>query len=129
MVLTSICIAVSILFTQLIVFPFTMSAIFIMLFILLENRTEWKQHYYVFLRFLSDRFYNGNNARKTTSIKVSNDCTLFEVFSLFIREKKHTIHITYNDDRERSMDERDCLKSYFQGKHYNVTVEDIEHTG
>ncbi|WP_430785021.1 M50 family metallopeptidase [Virgibacillus flavescens] len=129
MVLTSICIAASILFIQLVVFPFTMSAVFIMLFILVENRTEWKQHYYVFLRFLSNRFYKENDARKTTSIKVAKDCTLFEVFSLFIRGKKHTIHITYDDGRETSIDERECLRSYFQEKHYNITVEDIERTG
>ncbi|ASN05107.1 M50 family metallopeptidase [Virgibacillus necropolis] len=126
MILTSVLVSICILFTQLFILPFTLSSVFILLFILLENRTEWKQRYYVFLRFLSRRFYGTNHAKKTSLIKVSNSNTLFDVFSLFIRERKHIIYISYHDGQETSIDEWDCLRSYFQDKHYNITVDEVK---
>ncbi|WP_404453245.1 M50 family metallopeptidase [Virgibacillus necropolis] len=129
MILVSILVCVCILLTQLFILPFTLSSIFIILFILLENRTEWKQRYYVFLRFLSRRFYGTNQSRRLSPIKVSDKNTLFDVFSLFIREKKHIIYISYPDNRETSIGEKDCLNSYFQEKHYNITVGEVKRMG
>ena len=48
-ILSCICIV----FLQLFVFPFTLTALLLMLFILLENRTEWKNHPYTFIRFFA----------------------------------------------------------------------------
>lgn len=129
MILISVVVSLCILFTQLVILPFTMSSIFILLFILLENRTEWKQRYYVFLRFLSKRFYGTSQPKRTLPLKVSDSNSLFDVFSLFIREKKHIIYISYPDGKKTSMDERDCLRSYFQDKHYNITVGEVKRMG
>lgn len=126
MILISIMVSICILFVFLFIMPFTLSSIFIFLFILLENRTEWKQRYYVFLRFLSTRFYGKNYATKINPIEVMHNASLFEVFSLFIRERKHVIYITYPGNKRESIHEIDCLRSYFQKKHYNITVGEIK---
>lgn len=126
MILTSFFIAVSILLAQIFVLPFTLSAVFIILFILLENRTEWKQHYYVFIRFLSNRFYGATHSKNIHPLNVHENAKLFDVFSLFIREKRHIIYVLHRDGQETSIDERECLRSYFEDKRYHVTVREIK---
>lgn len=129
MIVISVLVSTCILFVFLFIMPFTLSSIFIFLFILLENRTEWKQRYYVFLRFLSKRFYGANDAKKSDQIEVPYNASLFEVFSLFIRERKHIIYITYPGNKRASINEIDCLRSYFEKKQYNVTIGEVKRIG
>lgn len=129
MILISVLVSICILFVFTFIMPFTLSSVFIILFILLENRTEWKQRYYVFIRFLSKRFYGTNYATKINPIEVSHTASLFDVFSLFIRERKHTIYISYPGNRRATINEIDCLRSYFQKKHYNITVGEVKRMG
>lgn len=129
MILISVLVSICILVLFLFILPFTLSSVFIVLFILLENRTEWKQRYYVFLRFLSKRFYGTNKAKRIDSIEVSHDVSLFDVFSLFIREKKHIINISYPGHRKSSINEIECLSSYFQKKQYNITIGEVKRMG
>ncbi|MFZ3576412.1 M50 family metallopeptidase [Virgibacillus sp. DJP39] len=124
-ILISVSISVCILFLLLFVLPFTLSSLFIFLFILLENRTEWKQRYYVFLRFLSKRFYSEHQVKKVSPIRVADYYSLFDVFSLFARERNHIIYISYPEGRKKRITERDCLKSYFQYKQYNITIDEV----
>lgn len=107
---------------QLFVYPFTLSAILIMLFLLMENRTEWKQRYYVFIRFLLKRYEEHAHIKKESPIFVSPQSSLMEVFYCFRREKKHHIYIKSPTYNHLVIDERDCLRSYFDGKKYNQTI-------
>lgn len=110
---------------QLLLFPFTLSTLLIMIFLFMENRTEWKQRYYVFIRFLLKRYSGNTSVKSIQPIVVSHDKSLMEVFAYFKHEKKHPIYITFPNDKRVSVDEVECLKSYFHDKHYNKTIGEI----
>ncbi|RDW19308.1 stage IV sporulation protein FB [Oceanobacillus arenosus] len=121
-ILVSIGLTFAIIAVQLLFFPFTLSALFIMVFIFLENRTEWKQRYYIFIRFLLNRYEGISSVQMIQPIKASANSTFMDVFSYFKREKKHPIYITYPDERRIVIDENDCLRSYFYDDQHNQTI-------
>jgi stage IV sporulation protein FB len=123
--IVSITLCILIIVIQLLFFPFTLSALLIMIFLLIENRSEWKKRHYVFIRFLLNR-YKGNNWIKTVSpITVPFQYSLMEVFSQFRRDVKHSIYIQMPNDTRLSLDENDCLKSYFFDRNYNKTIGEV----
>lgn len=124
-IIFSMVMSLVILILFLFVYPFTFSAFLIMIFLFMENRTEWKQRYYVFIRFLLRR-YEGKGAVKAISpISVSHDYSLMDVFTYFRRERKHPIYITYPNHQRKTIDESDCLRSYFFEKEYQRTIGEI----
>ncbi|MFS0672937.1 site-2 protease family protein [Ornithinibacillus sp. 179-J 7C1 HS] len=121
-IILSIILCLLIIIVQLLVFSFTLSSILIMVFLLFENRSEWKKRHYVFIRFLLNR-YKGNNWIKSVSpITVPYQYTLMEVFSLFKRDVKHSIFIQMPDNKRLAIDENECLRSYFFDRNYDKTV-------
>lgn len=121
----SIIICLVIIVIQLLFFPFTLSALLIMMFLLLENRADWKKRHFVFIRFLLNR-YKGNNWIKSVSpITVPFQYTLMDVFSQFKRDVKHAIYIQMPDNQRLAIDETECLKSYFYDQNYNKTVGEV----
>ncbi|WP_339214512.1 M50 family metallopeptidase [Ornithinibacillus sp. FSL M8-0202] len=121
----SIIICLVIIVIQLLFFPFTLSALLIMVFLLLENRADWKKRHFVFIRFLLNR-YKGNNWIKSVSpITVPFQYTLMDVFSQFKRDVKHAIYIQMPDNQRLAIDETECLKSYFYDQNYNKTVGEV----
>ncbi|HLQ97349.1 MAG TPA: site-2 protease family protein, partial [Candidatus Dormibacteraeota bacterium] len=110
---------------QLFVFPFTLSAFFLMIFLFMENRTEWKQRFYVFIRFLLRRYEGHSNVKKVQPITVSHQNYLMDVFFQFKRGKKHPIYISYPDRERMFIDESDCLRSYFHDQQYNKTIGEV----
>lgn len=110
---------------QFLLFPFTLSTFFIMIFLFMENRSEWKQRYYVFIRFLLKRYEGRTTVNSVRPIVVSADKSLMDVFSYFRREKKHPIYITFPEQKRISMDENECLQSYFHDKQYSKTIGEI----
>ncbi|MBY7143259.1 M50 family metallopeptidase [Virgibacillus sp. NKC19-3] len=126
-IIFSMIISLLVLIFQLILFPFTLSAFLVMLFLFMENRSEWKKRYYVFIRFLLKR-YEGNTAVKAVNpIVVPHEATLMDIFARFRRERKHPIYITYPDNKRRSVDETDCLLLFFREKQYNKTIGEAVH--
>lgn len=81
---------------QLIYFSFTLSALLIMIFIMMENWTEWKQRYYIFIRFLLKRYDGKSSVRKIDNIIVSYESSTMDVFSQFMWDRKHAIYIEYS---------------------------------
>lgn len=120
-ILISLVLTVGILIIQFIFFPFTLSAFLIFIFLLAENRKEWQQRYYVFIRFLLKRYKGDPFVREVNSITVPFDSTFMELFSKFRREQKHPIFIE-NQKERRMVDEMDCLHCFFQEKRYNQSV-------
>src|SRR5690625_1037466 len=110
---------------QLFVFPFTLSAFFLMIFLFMENGTEWKQRFYVFIRFLLRRYEGHSNVKKVQPITVSHQNYLMDVFFQFKRGKKHPIYISYPDRERMFIDESDCLRSYFHDQQYNKTIGEV----
>lgn len=118
----SIILTLILLLLQLFYFPFTLSTFLILLFILFENRTEWQLRYYVFIRFLLNRYEGNQHIKKVQPLRVSHHSSLMDVFSRFKRERKHPIYIIYPENKRKTVDENDCLKSYFHDRQYNVTI-------
>src|SRR5699024_4124906 len=65
----------------------TISSILIMIFLIMENRKEWKHRHYVFMRFLLNRYEGITQLKKVQPIYVSDKDKLMDVFTLFKRDK------------------------------------------
>ncbi|MFC4558947.1 site-2 protease family protein [Virgibacillus kekensis] len=124
-ILFSLCTCFIVLVVQFFVIQFTMSSFMLFLFLLIENRTDWKQRYYVFLRFLLQRYYGNTDLKGIRSIEVSYDNKLIEVFTRFYRTKKHSIFVTYPDRTRLPIDEMDCLHSYFHKRQHQQSIGEI----
>ncbi len=117
--------SVGLLLGQLLFYPFTLSAFFVMIFLFMENKTEWKQRYYVFIRFLLKRYEGNAPVRQVRPITVPSDSSLMEVFSRFMRDKKHPIYVTFPDRTRQAIDEADCLRGYFHERHYRHAIGEL----
>lgn len=113
------------LFLQLIWFPFTLSTFLLMIFLFWENRSEWKQRYYVFIRFLLKRYEGNTTVNVVQPIHVSHEYVLMDVFAKFRQEKKHPIYVTFPGKERMTIDESECLRSYFHDKQYDKTIGEI----
>ena len=124
-IISSMVISILLLLLQLALFPFTLSTFLLMIFLFSENRSDWKRRYYVFIRFLLKR-YEGDAAVKVVQpIHVSNDHVLMDVFAQFRQEKKHPVYVTFSEKKRITMDESECLRSYFHDKQYDKTIGEI----
>ncbi|WP_067727283.1 M50 family metallopeptidase [Oceanobacillus damuensis] len=121
-ILFSMVTTVCVLLIQLLFFPFTLSSFFIWLFLFGENRSDWKQRSYVFMRFLLKRYEGESSINGVIPINVASDSTFLELFSRFRREKKHPVYIIYPGNERKSVDETDCLQSYFYERTYDTSV-------
>lgn len=111
---------------QLFLFPFNLSSLLIMIFLLIENRSDWQQRYYVFMRFLLHRYEERLNNYPFTSLKVERSLRLIDVFHKFHQGKRHLIHIIGADHNETIIvDEADCLRLYFEEKNYSQPVGEL----
>src|SRR5699024_11787358 len=77
-VVTILCIVV-----QLFIIPFTLSSLLVMMFLLMENRTEWKQRFYVFIRFLLKRFEDRPSPKLVQPLFLSHQASLLIIFIWF----------------------------------------------
>lgn len=118
----SILTCIAALIVQVFFMPFTLSAFLLFLFILMENKTDWQQRYYVFIRFLLRRYHGESYVKGALPIEVSYNSSLMNVFTHFHREKKHTIYVTYPGNIRKSIDEADCLRNYFYERNYRKTI-------
>lgn len=124
-IMASIVISLVLLAAQFMFWPFTLSAFLLMIFLVMENRSEWKHRYFVFIRFLLNRYEGNANVRGVKPIVVPAKASLMQVFAQFQREKRHPIYITFPDSERQSIDENDCLRSYFHDKAYSKTVGEL----
>ncbi|RKQ37909.1 M50 family metallopeptidase [Oceanobacillus halophilus] len=125
-IVSSVFLSILFIILQLTIFSFTLSTILIMMFLLLENRTEWKQRYYVFIRFLLNRYEGVSHVKRVHPINVSSDSTFMELFSNFRRESKHPIYIHYPGQTGRiAIDENDCLHSFFNRREHTHTIGEV----
>jgi stage IV sporulation protein FB len=124
-ILFSMCLSIFLLLLQLWLFPFTLSALLIMLFLFVENRVEWKHRYFVFIRFLLKRYEGDSSVSSIKSIVLPHNSSLMDVFSHFKRQNKHAIYVTFPDQKRKMIDENECLRNYFYYKHYNKTMGEI----
>ncbi|MRH42981.1 stage IV sporulation protein FB [Aquibacillus halophilus] len=126
MIISSIGCSVIAALVFLLFYPFTLSTILLVTFILWENRLEWKQRYFVFLRFLLTRHTDNVKKTKVRPIFVGADAPLMNVFSYFRRNYRHDIYIFDSKESEAAtIDEQECLNAYFKFKQYQATSGEI----
>ncbi|GGM27366.1 stage IV sporulation protein FB [Paraliobacillus quinghaiensis] len=101
---------------------FVLSTYLLFTFILWENRVEWKQRFYVFMRFLLKRHEVDQSKHKVLPIIVEKDARLIDIFSKFRRQYRHDIFVK-NDWRVTH--EANCLHAYFNLKQYRATINDV----
>jgi len=120
-IIFSICFTVMFMILQLFL-PFTLTSLLIVLFILMENWSDWKQRYYVFIRFLLNRYEGRTHVKQVFPIMVAHDWLLIDVLALFKREKKHPIYVTFPDSGRIPIDESECLRGFFYEKQSHCTI-------
>lgn len=121
-VLFSLLTTIVLIVSQFFLFSFTLSSFLILVFLLLENRTEWKNHYYIFIRFLLSRLYGTNLNLETKTLYVPGDYRLMDVFALFRRNQTYEVYVK---NSEKNMTEKKCLHLYFQDKLYDRTIDEL----
>ncbi|QSS99099.1 M50 family metallopeptidase [Pontibacillus sp. ALD_SL1] len=103
--------------SALIFLPFSLSTIFLAAFLLWENRLEWKQREYSFLRYLMKRHeQNGEKVHKLRAIHVNEDIPVMHIFRQFKRGNHHQIFVTRPNQSRAQIDEGECLYYYFTMK-------------
>ncbi|GAB4073304.1 stage IV sporulation intramembrane metalloprotease SpoIVFB [Barrientosiimonas marina] len=105
--------------------PFTFSAFMLFLFLAVENRNDWKQRYYVFIRFLLQRYQGRVYFKRVQSVEVPCDYRLLDVFNTFRRDKTHTIYVTFPGGSRRSFHEMECLHYYFHDRQHQKTIGEL----
>lgn len=106
------------LFLSLILYPFTLSAFLLLIFLIWENYREWKQHPYIFMRFLLHRA----EGTKVEALDVTPTYKLMDVFSLFKRNCYHFIQLT---DSNQTLSETEALDYYFKKQRVQETLHQI----
>ncbi|UFT97916.1 M50 family metallopeptidase [Radiobacillus kanasensis] len=102
-----------------------LSTAMLVIFILWENRLEWKQRNYLLFRFLLKRYSEKPTLRKNSPVLVHGNETLFEIFKQFRRNRHHHIFVK-QDGRERNwIDESTCLNAYFAFKQHQAKAKDL----
>ncbi|TXL68129.1 stage IV sporulation protein FB [Cerasibacillus terrae] len=95
-------------------------------FLMIENIVEWKRRYFVFLRFLLNRYHvDLDRVRKIKPIVVSSEEKLISVLQLFQRDTKHFIYIIFPGQKRERLDESKCLQSYFYEKQIHKTIGEL----
>ncbi len=109
---------------QIVFLPFTLTSMLLMVFIFMENRTEWKQQYYHFIRFLLNRFYYPNAEGKQIILQRSSNDTLLTTLQQFYLYKRHIISIRH-DKKLIQYSESTCLMLFFLKNYVTYTFENI----
>lgn len=97
----------------------------IILFIIVTHYKEWKQHQYVFMRFLLERW--NLDSKKRVAIKslfVQSDTTINDVLNMFYKGFLHRVVIISNGKR-LSIDEAALLDYYFTNNGGNHAIGDV----
>src|SRR5699024_1026169 len=107
------------------VFPFTLSSVLLILFLIKENSLDYKQRSYLFMRFLLKRYREDIPVKGIRSIVVSPETSLFDVFSRFHREKKHMIYVEFPKNKRHTLTENECLQQFFYEKQHSKTMGEL----
>lgn len=123
-ILFSITVCICVIILQLFVLSFTLSAFLLIIFLLMENRTEWKNQYYFFIRFLLNRFSDPPSEFSKEQLIVPGQFKLMDVFSLFKRNRTYNI-IVDEQHNQKYLTEQQSLYLYFKEKKLAETIGEI----
>lgn len=124
-IIFSLCINMILILVLLLFGPFILSAFLLFSFLLMENRKDWKQRYYVFMRFLLERYQGTTHFNRSHPIEVAHNTVLMDVFNCFRRDKIHTIYVTLPGNIRRPLSEAECLHNYFHERNYRKQIGEL----
>ncbi|KGX89010.1 M50 family metallopeptidase [Pontibacillus litoralis] len=120
-----VCIAFTVLIS-LLIFPFSLTIVLLACFLLWENRLEWKQRQYTFLRYLLKRHEDRNDSVHTLhAIHVPEDMPIHHIFHRFKRGTHHHIYVLFRNQSRKVIDEGECLYYYFTLKQSSASAKDV----
>lgn len=106
-------------------FTFNLNLLIILMFLAFSIYTEWRHHYYVFLRFLLERYENNKGrGRRQKSIHAKPNYVLEQVLKQFQKGVHHHIVLRTNE-KLITTDERKFLDAYFAKKKYRTTLSEL----
>src|SRR5690625_28426 len=114
--IVAMCLCIVLFLSQLLFFSFTLSAIIIFAYLLLRNITEWKQRFFVFMRFLLQRYHMKRDKKHREHLYVPAEAKIIDILSKFKISHNYMIHIIQDVDRRKVVSEESCLH-YFFTKH------------
>jgi stage IV sporulation protein FB len=111
----------------LLISPINLNVWIVIIFIMISLYTEWKQHPFVFMRFLLERYYGKKDTFRTLkSIDVVDDELIVDVLNEFQRGKKHLIVVYSDEGKEKAtLDENELLHAYFTEKQVTAKISDL----
>lgn len=105
---------------------FSLSTLLLVSFLIWENRLEWKQRKFAFIRYLMRRYEGVDRSlNKIDFIKVNPATSVFAIFANFKRGKHHQIVVQIPGVERVLIDENECLHAYFTLKEFNLTAGDL----
>jgi len=106
--------------------PFSLSTIMLACFLFWENRLEWKQKQYAFLRYLMKRQQESlEHVKKIRSIHVGEDMPVMDIFQQFKRGTHHQIFVTLHNQTRALIDEGECLYYFFTLKQTRANAKEM----
>src|SRR5690606_24115878 len=106
---------------RILILPFTLTAILLIVFLILENKNDWTNRTYIFRRFLIQRLTLKQQQNRVKKIIANDKDDLMAIFKQFFRTRIHLISV----ERKKIITERDCLFLYFYEKKYTETIGEL----
>jgi stage IV sporulation protein FB len=109
--------------------PNNLNVWIILAFLLFSLYHEWKQHRFIFMRFLLERYYGKrSDLRVLRPLKVAEDELVVHVLERFCRGCKHPIIIEENGKEKAILDENEILHAVFAEKLLTAKIRDLLYT-
>lgn len=116
-IIFSMIISLIVIIAHIFFFPFNLSSLLIIIFLLIENSKDWQQRYYIFIRFLLQRYEMPKSFGRSTSIVVPVNMPLKQVFQKFYQGRRHLVYVVDKSNKQTIVvDEHHCLRLYFEKK-------------
>lgn len=128
LIISAVCIFLFACFT-LWLMPNNLNLWIILAFLIFSLYHEWKQHRFVFMRFLLERYYGRKSDLKVLKpIKVAEEEMVVQVLERFCRGCKHPIIIEENGKEKGILDENELLHAVFTEKLVTAKIRDLLYT-
>ncbi|UOQ86151.1 site-2 protease family protein [Gracilibacillus salinarum] len=100
----------------------SLSFVLLIVFLIWENRLEWKRRYYKWWRFLWNRYTMQEHYRKQIEIDVPTNLRLLDLFRLFKRDTTYHIRVFDSVGNVYIVSEKDCLRDFFDRRDITASL-------
>jgi stage IV sporulation protein FB len=127
--LVSLCSIIIFSSVTLLLMPKNLNVWIILAFLAFSLYHEWKQHRFVFMRFLLERYYGKNSdLRMLKPLLVQEEDLVVNVLERFRRGCKHPIVIEQDGKEKGILDENELLHAIFTEKLVTAKIRDLLYT-